>query len=452
VSRGIGRIRLGLVIAAGCFAIAITDGARHATSSAPQERGAAASSNRPPGSFVLRVAVSGPLEPFGAAIGHSLMTAAQDLVFDTFLMPDEKGALISRVLRQWERIDSRHYRVQLDPSIRFSDDSPVDDQDAIASMAAHRLRGARRGEWLEIEPLDRRALVEPALLYTILHKKTESGPLGTGPYRLVSESQTGFVLERIRPVRGRIGRVEIVPYATPREVLARVLRGDTNAALGLDERQIELLEGNPRLKPMRSLSHTALAVVFNHRRLSEVARRQLAAALPVADIAKAFADGCHSGITSEANQYQELTPGRRLEVLVPQLSVSMDRAALVVRRALGRRGGEIVRVGLTELVGRSRAGSFDVIVAPLAMWPDQAVADAWKTDAPNNLLRYSNPRVDAAFDRGDYAAAKAELKADIAFVEICRRERIGVVDSRIKNPRMGWWGFLDTLQDWEVEE
>jgi hypothetical protein len=50
------------------------------------------------------------------------------------------------------------------------------------------------------------------------------------------------------------------------------------------------------------------------------------------------------------------------------------------------------------------------------------------------------------------AAAKAELKADIAFIEICRRERIGVVDSRIKNPRMGWWGILDTLQDWEVDE
>jgi hypothetical protein len=76
------------------------------------------------------------------------------------------------------------------------------------------------------------------------------------------------------------------------------------------------------------------------------------------------------------------------------------------------------------------------------------VADGRAVQPPALL----QPRVDAAFDRGDFAAARAELRADAAFVEICRRERIGVVDSRIKNPRMGWWGLLDTLQDWEVDE
>jgi hypothetical protein len=381
------------------------------------------------------------------------MTAAQDLVFDTFLMPDEQGTMMSRVLRRWERIDGRHYRVQLDPALRFSDGSPVDDRDAIASLAAQKLRGTRRGEWLEIEPTDHRLLVESTLLFTILHKKTESGPLGIGPYRLVSESQSGFVLERIQPMARRISRVEIVAYGSPREVLARVLRGDANAALSLDEHHLELMEGNRRLKPIRNLSPGSLAVIFNHRRLSASLRRRLAALLPVPDVARALAESCRlNARLSLRRGYQEIPPGRRLEVLVPRMLVSMERSALAVRRSLGKRGGEVVQVDLGTFGIRWRAGTFDLLVVSTGMWPAPVLASVWRTGQQNNISRYSNPRVDAAFDRGDFAAARAELRADAAFVEICRRERIGVVDSRIKNPRMGWWGMLDTLQDWEVDE
>lgn len=395
----------------------------------------------------------GSLEPFNAVVGVSYTTVAQDLVFDTFLMPDEQGVLTSRVLRRWERIDGQRYRVQLNPDLHFSDGALVSPNDAIASLAAQKLRGTIRGEWLEVEPMDANRLVEPALLYTILYRQTVIGSLGTGQFRFVSESPTGIVLERLHPLPRRIRRVEIVAYPTPREVLARVIRGDTNAALSLDERQLELLEGIQRLKPIRGLSHTSLSVVFNTRRLDVATRRRLAAILPVRDIAGVFADGCRTEAPARATvRYQVPPPGRRLEVLVPQLVVSLDRAALAVRRALGTRGGEVVRVNFPELEKRSKSGAFDIVVSPIVNWPDASIADVWRTGAPNNVTNYSNLSVDAALDKGDFLKAKAELEADIPYIPICRRERIGVVDSRIKNPRMGWWGLFDTLPDWEVEE
>jgi hypothetical protein len=404
-------------------------------------------------SFVLRIAVPGPLEALSATTGSGYTTAAQDLIFDTFLVPDQNGALTSRVLRRWERVDGRRYRVQLEPNLHFSDGRPVGLDDVIASLAAQKLRGMIQGEWLEIEPIDANRLVEPALLYAVLYKQTPTGFVGTGAYRLVSESPTEIALERIRPLPHRISRVEVVAYPTPREVLARVIRGDTNAALGLDERQLELMEGIRRLKPIRGLSHTALSVIFNTRRLDSTARRQLASSLPVRDIAGVFAAGCRAEDTAGTRlEYRPLRPGRRLEVLAPRAAVPMERTALAVRRALGTRGGEVVQVETPELIRRSQAGAFDVMVAPIVNWPDAAIANVWRTDAPYNVTRYSNSRVDAAFDRGDTAGAKAELAADVPYISICRRERIGVVDSRIKNARMGWWGILDTLSEWEVDE
>ena len=36
-------------------------------------------------------------------------------------------------------------------------------------------------------------------------------------------------------------------------------------------------------------------------------------------------------------------------------------------------------------------------------------------------------------------------------VLLCTPERIMVVDTRVKNPRIGPYGLLETLPDWEVQ-
>ncbi len=400
--------------------------------------------------FVLRVAVVGPLAALEPNVGATFTTAAQDLVFDQFLTPDEHGVLTSRVLQRWEQVDGRHYRIQL-RELRFSDGSPVRTEDMIASLAARKLQGTVRGEWLEVEPRDASLPVEPALLYTAVFKQTANGFLGTGPFHLVEQTETRIVLERNGALSHRINRVEILAFPTPRDTFSRVVRGDANAALGLDERQLELIEGIPTLKPIRRFSHISLTIAFNARHLDSATRRRLRAALPIDDIAKAFSESCHVG-ASAADERQDLPPGRSFEILVARYGSSTDRAALALRRALGTRGGEIARVDVTKAVESLSAGAFDIAVVPFVMWPQSVVALNWQSNAPYNWLRYSNPRVDAAFARGSFAAAKAELEADPPFIELCRRERIGVVDARIKNPRMGWWGILDTLPDWEVEE
>jgi hypothetical protein len=45
-----------------------------------------------------------------------------------------------------------------------------------------------------------------------------------------------------------------------------------------------------------------------------------------------------------------------------------------------------------------------------------------------------------------------ELQDDPPVAFICTPERLAVVDSRIKNPQVGPYGYLETLPDWEVEE
>ncbi len=404
----------------------------------------------PPSDFVLRVAVVGPLAPLEPNVDSTSTTVAADLVMDALLAPDQQGTLTSKVLRRWERVDSRRYRIQIDPDARFSDGSPVRAEDVIASLAAKGLHGTVRGEWLEVEPETPGRLVEPELLYTAVFKRTATGFLGTGPFRFVEQTETRIALERRKPAPGRIRRVEILAFPTAREIFARVVRGDANAALGLDERQLELIDGIPTLKAFRGLAANAVTIAFNPRRLDAATRRRLVAALPMEEIAKAFSERCPAAVRLPVER-PDLPPGRRFEVLVASFGTSTDRAALALRRALGKRGGEITTVDFFKMEAGLKAGAFDIAIVPYVVWPQNLLPFSLQSDGPWNWTHYSNPRVDAAFARGDFAAAKAELEKDPPIIELCRRERIGVVDARIKNPRMGWFGVLDTLPDWEVE-
>jgi hypothetical protein len=412
---------------------------------------AACTCSKPQDELVIRVAVVGPLAPLHPLVDSTATTLAQDLVYQPMLTVDDRGSLTSRVAGRWERVDGKRYRFQLDPALRFSDGSAVRDEDAVASLSARGLRAAVRDGWIEAEQGGSGLAIEPSLIYSVLFRQAPNGYLGTGPFRLSEQTETRIVLERVKPIRGRINRVELLSFLTHREVIVAVLHGEANAAFALDERQLVLLEDLPNLRLVHGASPHAVTVVFNSRRLDAATRQRLRAALPLRYLAEAFGKNCQAD-AAVRNGQGSVPPGARLEVLVPELSTPLYRTALATRRGLWIRGGEVAQLDMLKMKSREETGDFDILVRPVLAWPSPFLALSWQTGGPFNYSHYSNLRVDAAFASGDFAAARAELEADAAFLEICRRESVGVVDARAKNPSIGLGGLLDTLPDWEVEE
>jgi len=123
-----------------------------------------------------------------------------------------------------------------------------------------------------------------------------------------------------------------------------------------------------------------------------------------------------------------------------------------VARALGPHGGEIRNVSVTEGLGLLKSQDFDLMVLRPLVWPPSAAALVWGSNSPHNFSGYRNLNVDAALKAGDWARAMQELREDPPVVFICTPERLAVVDSRVKNPQVGPYGYLETLPDWEVAE
>jgi hypothetical protein len=128
----------------------------------------------------------------------------------------------------------------------------------------------------------------------------------------------------------------------------------------------------------------------------------------------------------------------------------LARVALSLRRTLGSRGGEVSLEPPREALARQKRHDFDASIDAVLVWPPLVLGWYWRTGAAFNWADYSNPRLDAAFDRGDIAAAAAEMEKDPPVIYICRRQHIAAVDARIRNATLGRWGLLDTLPAWEV--
>ena len=396
--------------------------------------------------FVLKVAVVGPLAPLSHDAGDSATVYAQDLVYQPVLRPEGMG-LGSRVLARWERSSGKGLRALVAEGLHFSDGSSVQVEDVVRSIQATGLIARATGGWLEIEPAQNGLPVDAGLLTATIFKRTPAGELGTGPFRLESYNERRLVVKRVRPVPGRIGTVEFVSFPTAREAFARALKGEVNAVTNLDDRQVELAEGVPGLRVVRTRGPHALAVIFNSRRLSSGLRREIAGALPMEEIEE-LSQGRSCGPASGRRPAKPMPPGPPLDISVTAVDSGVERAGLAVRRGLGARGGQLARAGLRE--ARSERATQDLTVDNALVWPPAVGALYWKTHAPLNLTGYSNPAYDAAVEAGDFERAEEELKKDPPVLLLCRRERIAAVDSRIKNPTLGSWGYLDTLPDWEV--
>jgi len=389
--------------------------------------------------------VVGGLAPLVHDINTTFTTIAQDLVYEPLLQPDG-SALSSRVLARWEP-QREGIRALVAEGLRFSDGSPVTPEDVARSAEAGGLAVQRSGRWLTIEPSRDRLPVEATLLNTYLFRRAGTGELGTRSFHLVGQDAGHLILERSEVAPGRIQRVELVSFPSIREAFARALKGEVGAVMGLDDRQVELLEGVPHLRIVRTRGPHALAIYFNSRKVDQATRREVARALPLEEIEElAQTKGC--GPPSGQRPIVPLAGGAPLDVLIAPFDSSVERAGLAVRRGLGTRGGSVVRMDLGESVG-GRSGH-DIFIDNLLVWPPIIATLYWRSGAPWNRLSYSNPAYDAAVDAGDYARAQVELERDPPVLFLCRRERIAAIDARLKNATLGAWGQLETLPQWEV--
>jgi len=395
------------------------------------------------------VAVSGTLpQPTPFAI----TTAAGpgiELVFASFLAPSEDGTFRSAVLKRWERAGPGHYHIEPRTDLLFSDGSPATVDDFLTSLGAQGLKPVLDGPWIDVRSEQPSALIETALTTTLLFKKSGERYWGTGPFAVTQADAHHILLTRRSPVPGRIGAVELLAYADPRERFGRLLRGEANAALNLDDRQLELLDGVPGLRVARHLGPNTFTLFINPHRLDRKARQALLRALPLEELAGiGEGDRCRAQVARHG--MGSVPAGGPLEILVPRVTVGWERAAIAMRRALGPRGGKVQSLDPTHAGQILSKAEFDLALAYDGAQPFGLVGNDWLSSSPSNWLHYSNAVLDDAFLRGDEKAARAELVRDAVIIFLCQAERVLVVDSRIKNPTLGYWNMFESLPDWEV--
>lgn len=408
---------------------------------------ASCSRPQPSAEFALRIGAVGVLGPLSATGGEDVAAVAQDLVYQPLARLREDGSLAAGVPGRLERRAGNRYWLALDPGVRFSDGAPATAADVVASLRAFGLSASEAEGGVDIGPGELKVPVELGLGEALLFRETPAGILGTGPFAVESTDAERMVLRRVTEAPGKIARVEIVVFPTTRDAFARALRGDVNAVLTLDARQAELLEGVPGLRILRAEAPQALTLAFNAARLEGRERAALAAGLPLDEVASAYDRSCR---VERRERAEKLSFSRPLRIVSADIEPGLGRAALALRRALGPSGGILV-VGSSEELERIEAqGSYDLMVAALLVWPPAVAARYWITGSPWNRFGYSNPAYDRSVERGDLAAAAAELRRDPPAVTLCRRTRIAAIDSRLRNATLGGWGLLETLADWEV--
>jgi len=196
----------------------------------------------------------------------------------------------------------------------------------------------------------------------------------------------------------------------------------------------------------------AIAVTFSTKRLDRATRLALVSALQPRELARlAYPEGCTPLVVPDV-PFHPLPAGRRLNIgVVLGFGSPMDRMALAVQRSLGPRAGEIEHWPFDDYRRRAETGDFDLLIEMPLAWPESDRAILWRTNSPLVAHNYSNPKVDAAIDGGDWAGALKELANDPPVAFICLPARFAIIDRRFKNARIGPYGFFESLPDWEVE-
>ena len=388
--------------------------------------------------------MSGTLEKVGpAAPARSWAAIAQSWVFEPLARLGADGVMVPVLAARVELITPRSLRVWLRTDARFSDGSPLTFDDVASSLAQRLLRATRDGDSVLVEVDDKSLLpIDVLLAHAFVFRRTATGVVGTGPFAPTAQGASEILLEREHPRPGFVQRVRIISYPKPQDAFAHTLKGDADLLPDVDDRWLEFFEGVPRLHISREPGAHANAIGFNLKKLSRTERIALVAALRSDSLRKlAFGDDCKP--PARRLEIEPLPPGPPLDVLAFPI---LERFALAVRRQMGSRGGTVDVRDLEPFFKAVQAGDFDLLTVRPLTWPPVEALSSLRTGAPTNLLGYSNPAVDAALDRRDWAAAQRALDADPPFAIVCTPPYVVVVDARI---RAGSYN-LDTLPEWEV--
>jgi hypothetical protein len=317
-----------------------------------------------------------------------------------------------------------------------------------ASLQANGLRLIHSGPGFLIESPARTLPLDILIARTLIVRQKSGRILGSGPFRVVEESAQQIRLARRQPAPNHISEITLVAYPSPRDAFTHTLKGDANLIPEPDPRWLEFFAGVPRLQKVVGQGRQTDSIAFNPRQ-SKRERVELANAIASNSVRElAFGAGCAEA-RNRATPDSPPPPGRKLDILSWP---SLERFALAVRRRLGARGGEIAAVHPPEVHSRAEKGQFDLITIRALVWPPKMAALLWRTGGPENMVGYSNAAVDAALDAEDFGAAEVALRDDPPAAFVCTRDRVAVVDARIKNATLGPYDLLETLPDWEIGE
>jgi hypothetical protein len=399
--------------------------------------------------FTLRVAVSGRLNPVSPSQdARSWTSIALPIIFQSLLTVGPKGEIVPLLASRTELMGSHGLRIWLRSDARFSDGSPVTYQDVADSLAGRGLHTALEQGAMIISSEQGAGPTEMLVAEAYVFRRAGERILGSGPFRVEEESPEHILLTRVVQAPGLIAQVRLDSYATWQDAFARTLKGDADMLPEVQPRWVEFFEGVPRLRILRAPGSIAYMVALNRSRLSRGERMTLAGLLSSDEVRRvAFGDECVP--PSPRPGIEPLPPGPRLDVLAVTF---FDRFASAVRRALGVRGGTVQTVELQEFVPRLKSGDFDLATVRPRVSPPVSAALVWHTGASTNLLRYSNPVVDAALDARDWAAAQRELEADPPGAIVCTPPSLVVLDARIKVASFGQAPFMESLPQWEVAQ
>jgi hypothetical protein len=392
----------------------------------------------------LRIAVIGPLEKLSAGNLGGYSRLAQDWVYEPLARVMNDGSLEPALAESLHRTGSE-LRLHLRPGARFSDGSPVTMADVVRSLTRVNLKFKVDGGSVIVPSAS-----EQLLPFAPIWKDSAGAEIGTGAFRVVRELPGKIVLHRLVSVPKRIDTVELDAYDTPREALARTLKGDADLLPRVEPRMAEFFDNVQRLRLVHGDSIQAASIGFSLR-LTAKERRGLAASLPTAELARtAFGESCKPWNGPRSTPAP--LPTQKLDVLVPLLDVGYERLGLAVRRSLGALGGKLQIKGPGDVIKAIVSRNFDLYISPILVWPPAAVGVVFHSGTVNNVVGYSDAAVDRALDAGDWNQALKALAENPPALFVCRQERLIAIDSRVKNPRIGASSSLEFLPEWEFTE
>lgn len=175
---------------------------------------------------------------------------------------------------KWEK-DGLTLRVHLRPGVRFHDDTPVT---AAVVKAILSPRIAKEGfeAVSSIEARDSETILFhltrpdgflPSVLGNISIVDDKKPDIGTGPFRIVSETPRLKVVRNTSYYRGLPGfeEITVIGYPTPRAAWVGLMRGDVDMALEINRESVEFLEGATRFGIYASIQPFYIPLVFNFR-------------------------------------------------------------------------------------------------------------------------------------------------------------------------------------------